>query len=194
MPGWTSARRRRSGLLINFLTDMPSTTIATDDVDPEQLERPRRWDIAYVRNFMVLFGLTSSVFDLLTFGVLLVGFGADATLFRSGWFVESTATELAVLFVLRTRRSFLRSRPSRLLTISSLVVAVVTVALPYSPLAGPLGLQGLSPALLATLAVVTVAYVAVTEAVKQTFNRWIDTTGRGLGSRIGRRPVSGTAA
>jgi len=161
-------------LLINFLSDIPSTTIATDDVDPEQLERPHRWDIRYVRNFMLLFGLTSSVFDLLTFGVLLVGFGADATLFRSGWFVESTATELAVLFVLRTRRPFLRSRPSRLLTISSIIVAAITVAIPYSPLAGPLGLEALPPALLLTLAAVTVTYVAVTEAAKHTFNRLID--------------------
>ena len=156
-------------LLLNFLSDFPATTIATDSVDPEQLQRPHRWDIRFVRNFMILFGGISSVFDLLTFGVLRWGFSADATLFRSGWFLESVATEIAVLLILRTRRTFFRSRPSRLLLISSLVVAGVTVAIPYSPLAGLLGLDGPPPAILAALAVITALYVAATELAKRRF-------------------------
>jgi len=156
-------------LLINFLTDFPATTIATDAVDPEQLEQPHSWDIGFVRRFMLVFGAVSSTFDLLTFAVLRLGFAADATLFRSGWFLESVATELAVLFVLRTRRSFFRSRPSRLLAASSLVVAGVALAIPYSPLAAVLGLDGPKPALLAALVTITVLYVAETEVTKTRF-------------------------
>jgi Mg2+-importing ATPase len=158
-------------LLINFLTDFPSTTIATDAVDPEQLERPHGWDIAFVRRFMLVFGAVSSVFDLLTFAVLRLAFSADATLFRSGWFLESVATELAVLFVLRTRRPFFRSRPSRLLLVSTLAVASLTFVIPYSPLAGPLGLDGPPPALLASLVLITVSYVVATEIAKRVFYR-----------------------
>jgi len=158
-------------LLINFLTDIPSLTIATDDVDPEQLERPHSWDIGFVRNFMILFGGVSTIFDLLTFAVLRIGFVADATLFRSGWFLESVATELAVLFVLRTRRPFFRSRPSRLLAASSLILAAVTLAIPYSPLAGPLQLEGPPLPLLAALVVITGIYVLATESAKQVFYR-----------------------
>ena len=161
-------------LLINFLSDFPATAIATDDVDAEQLDRPHRWDIRYVRNFMIVFGITSSIFDLLTFTVLRIGFGADATLFRSGWFVESIATEIAVLFVLRTRRPFLRSRPSSLLVVASIAVAAVTVAIPYSPFAGALGLDAMPPVLPMTLAVITGLYILVTEIAKRTFNRFID--------------------
>jgi len=156
-------------LLLNFLSDFPATTIATDSVDPEQLQRPHRWDIRFVRNFMILFGGISSVFDLLTFGMLRIGFSADATLFRSGWFLESVATEIAVLLVLRTRRTFFRSRPSRLLLISSLAVAAVTVAIPYSPLAGLLGLDGPPVPILAALAIITALYVGATELAKRRF-------------------------
>ena len=158
-------------LLINFLTDFPGTTIATDEVDPEQLERPRSWDIGFVRNFMLVFGAVSSVFDLLTFAVLRLGFGADAVTFRSGWFLESVATELAVMFVLRTQRPFFRSRPGRLLTLSSLAVGALTLVIPYSPVAGLLGLDGPAPALLALLMLITVLYVAATEVTKYFFYR-----------------------
>jgi Mg2+-importing ATPase len=158
-------------LLINFLTDFPATTIATDSVDSEQLERPQSWDIGFVRSFMLVFGGVSSAFDLLTFAVLRLGFGADATLFRSGWFLESVATELAVLFVLRTRRTFFRSRPSRLLALASLAVAGLTLAIPFSPLALPLGLDGPPPSVLATLVAITALYVVATEIAKRRFYR-----------------------
>ncbi|HEX5397324.1 MAG TPA: cation transporting ATPase C-terminal domain-containing protein, partial [Candidatus Limnocylindria bacterium] len=156
-------------LAINFLTDFPATTIATDEVDPEQLAQPHGWDIGFVRRFMLVFGGVSSVFDLLTFAVLRLGFAADASLFRSGWFLESVATELAVLFVLRTRRPFFRSRPSRLLLGASLAVAVLTMTVLYSPFAAVLEL-GVPPfAMLAALATITVAYVMITELAKRRF-------------------------
>ena len=158
-------------LLINFLTDFPSTTIATDEVDPEQLERPHSWDIGFVRTFMLVFGVLSSLFDLLTFVVLPHASAADATAFRSGWFIESVATELAVLFVLRTRRPFFRSRPSVLLVAASVVLGLLTLAIPYSPLAIPLGLAGPTMALLGSLALITVAYVIANEIAKVPFYR-----------------------
>jgi Mg2+-importing ATPase len=130
-------------LLINFLTDLPATTIATDSVDPEQLATPRTWNIRFVRDFMLAFGVISTAFDILTFVVLRIGFSAGESLFQSGWFVESVATELTVLFVLRTRRPFFRSGPSRLLVLSSAALVVATLALPYLPVATPLGLEPL---------------------------------------------------
>jgi Mg2+-importing ATPase len=158
-------------LLINFLTDFPATTIATDTVDAEQLEQPHGWDIDFVRRFMLVFGAISSTFDLLTFAVLRLGFAADATLFRSGWFLESVATELAVLFVLRTRRPFFRSRPSRLLMASSVAVAGLTLVILYGPLGAPIGLEGPQPAVVAALLAVTALYVATTEVAKWRFYR-----------------------
>jgi Mg2+-importing ATPase len=116
---------------------------------------------------MIVFGLVSSIFDMLTFVVLRVGFGADSALFRSGWFVESTATELAVMLVLRTSRPFWRSRPGRALLATSALIAAVTLALPYSPLAEPLGLVGLPARIVAVLAGLTALYVAANEAVKR---------------------------
>lgn len=159
----------RQILLLNFLSDIPGTTIATDAVDPEQLTRPRVWDIAGIRGFMVVFGLISSVFDIATFLVLRLGFGAGADVFRTAWFIESMATELAVMLVLRTSRPFFRSRVGRALLWSSLAVGALTVLLPYTALAGPLGLAALSPAILATLGGLTAAYIVANEIAKRVY-------------------------
>jgi Mg2+-importing ATPase len=158
----------RQILLLNFLTDVPGTTIAADNVDPEQLDLPRAWDIASIRRFMIVFGLASSAFDIATFVTLRIGFHADAALFRSGWFIESTATELAVMLVLRTSRPFWRSRPGSALLATSALTAVITLALPYSFLAEPLGLVSVPARIIAALAVLTTLYVAANEAVKRT--------------------------
>ncbi|SEN52033.1 magnesium-translocating P-type ATPase [Nonomuraea pusilla] len=157
----------RQILLLNFLSDIPATTIAADAVDEEQVERPSAWDLRRIRAFMIGFGVLSSLFDVATFLVLRLGFDAGADLFRTGWFIESTATELAVMLVLRTRRPFFRSRPGRALVWSSVLVALVTVAVPFTPLAGPLGLVAPPPAVLAALAGLTLLYVAVNEAAKR---------------------------
>jgi len=161
----------RQILLTNFLSDIPSMTIAADRVDRELTERPQSWDVTFVRDFMIVFGLVSSVFDVLTFVTLRVVFDASAELFRSGWFVESVITELTVLLVLRTRRPFYRSRPGPGLLLSSIGVGVLTVWLPFSPLADPLGLTSLSPVLLLALAGITVAYVVSAESAKRVFYR-----------------------
>ncbi|WP_300682542.1 magnesium-translocating P-type ATPase [Nocardioides sp.] len=162
----------RQILLLNFLSDLPSVTIAGDHVDPEQVRTPGRWDVRQVGRFMVTFGLLSSAFDLVTFALLLQVFDADSTLFRSAWFVGSTLTEIAVLFVLRTRRMALRSRPGRALTLTSIAVGVVVFALPYvGPLADPLGLDALPARVVLSLVGVTVAYVVAAELTKRWFYR-----------------------
>jgi Mg2+-importing ATPase len=162
----------RQILLLNFLSDIPSTAIASDEVDPEQTAAPAGWDIGGIHRFLVVFGAVSTVFDLLTFGLLLVVLHAGATEFRSGWFIESTVSELLVLFSLRTNRPMLRSRPAPLLVWLSVAVAVVVTALPFVPvLAQPLGLAPPGVDVIVAIAAIAVAYVVTNEAVKAVFLR-----------------------
>jgi len=162
----------RQILLLNFLTDLPSLGIASDRVDPEDVAAPRAWDLHQVRDFMVVFGLLSSVFDLVTFAVLLHGFDAGATLFHTGWFVGSALTELAVLFVLRTRRLSIRSRPGNALVLGSVAVGVVVIACPFLPsVADALSLTALPATVLAALVVIVLGYVVAAEVTKRVFYR-----------------------
>jgi Mg2+-importing ATPase len=156
-------------LLTNFLTDFPAMAIAGDSVDPELVERPRRWDVRFIRDFMVTFGLVSSMFDYLTFGTLLLVVHATQDQFRTGWFLESVLTELLILLVIRTQRPFFRSRPGWYLVVSALVVAGVTLALPFSPLKGLLGFTPLPLSLLLLLLGITVPYVITSEVAKRFF-------------------------
>jgi Mg2+-importing ATPase len=138
-------------------------------VDAAQLRKPQKWNVKLIRNYMIVFGSISSAFDIVTFIVLEVGFHAKVHEFQSAWFVGSILTEVVVLFVLRTRRPFFRSRPSRWIIVASIVVAVVACYLPYSPLAKPLSLVGLSlPVFLAIIAI-TIVYVASNEVAKRFF-------------------------
>ncbi|MFN8423036.1 MAG: magnesium-translocating P-type ATPase [Anaerolineae bacterium] len=156
-------------LLNNFLTDMPALAIARDRVDPELVARPQHWDVRFIRSFMIVFGLISSVFDGLTFGLLIGVLHAAAPEFRTGWFIESALTELVILLVMRTRRPFFRSRPGRVLLGASLGVAAVVVLLPYSPVAANLGFVRLPAPLLAALAELTALYLAANEIAKRLF-------------------------
>jgi len=154
-------------LLNNFLSDLPAMCIAGDSVDPEMVAKPRRWEIRTIRRFMIVFGLVSSAFDFLTFGTLLWLFNASPEVFRTGWFIESLMTELAIVMVIRTHRPFYQSAPGRLLLVSTLMVMALTVALPYLPYAGYFGFVPLSPALMATLLALTALYLAASEATKR---------------------------
>lgn len=156
-------------LLNSLLYDLAQLTIPTDNVDPGFVRKPRRWDIGLIRRFMIRIGPVSSAFDVLTFVVLLHLFHADAVLFHTGWFVESLATQTLVLFVIRTAANPFRSRPSRALTAAVLAVVAVGLALPYSPLAGPLGFVPLPPGYMAFVAVATAVYLTLVELVK----RWV---------------------
>jgi Mg2+-importing ATPase len=158
-------------LLNNFLSDVPAIAIAGDAVDPELVERPQRWDLGALSRFMFSFGLISTFFDLLTFAVLYAVLGAREAEFRTGWFVESLLTELAVALVVRTRRAAWKSRPSAMLLGSSVAVAVIAVALPYTWLGAQFSLVPAPPAMMLVLATITVAYVAAVEAWKRVFFR-----------------------
>ena len=161
-------------LLNNFLSDFPSMAISTDEVDAEAVATAPRWDIRQIRLYMVVFGLVSTVFDLLTFGLLIWVFNAAEGTFQSAWFVISLLTELAVVLVLRTRRACWQSRPSRILWLSTLGVGVVAVALPYlGPVAGQVGLQPLPWHVLVSGLGIVALYIATTEAAKRVFYRRI---------------------
>jgi Mg2+-importing ATPase len=156
-------------LLNNFLSDIPGMTIASDSVDAEWVARPRRWDIRFIRNFMVLFGLVSSAFDFLTFGVLLLVVRTGPAEFRTAWFIESLLTELVIALVVRTHRLFFRSRPGQWLLISTLAVSVVTLALPYLPFSSYLSFVPLPAGLVIFLLAITALYVVAAEIAKKYF-------------------------
>ena len=157
-------------LLNNFLSDLPSMAIATDNVDAEHLRKPQRWHIADVRRFMLVFGLISSVFDLLAFALLLGLFAAGAALFQTAWFVVSLLTELAVVLVLRTQRAAWRSRAGAVLTGSTIAVIGIALVLPYSGVLAVLfGFVALPWPLLAASLAIVAAYIALTEGAKHWF-------------------------
>jgi len=156
-------------LLNNFLADMPSLAIATDNVDAEQTRRPSRWNIAFVRRFMLTFGLVSSAFDFLTFGFLLFVLKATEATFQTGWFVESLVTQLAIVLVIRTRKAFWKSRPGRLLSSLTLAVALAAVAIPYLPGADLFGFVPLPATAMAGIGIITAIYVAFSEGAKRWF-------------------------
>jgi len=158
-------------LLNNFLSDIPAIGIADDNVDAELVDRPRRWDMGFIRRFMIEFGALSSAFDLLTFGVLLGVFSASAELFRTGWFVESLLTELVVALVVRTRRRFYLSRPGRVLLLSTIVLVPAAFLIPFLPGAQMLGFVPMPAGLMASLVIITAAYVIATERLKASFYR-----------------------
>lgn len=156
-------------LLNNFLSDVPSLAIASDNVDPDQLRRPRHWDIRFVRRFMISFGLVSSLFDFATFAFLLFVAHATAAAFQTGWFVESLLTELAIVLIVRTHRAFWASRPSPLLAWLTLAVGVVAVMVPYLPFAACFGFVPLPLPVLAGLVAITALYLLASEATKRWF-------------------------
>ncbi len=158
-------------LLNNFLSDVPAVGLAGDSVDPELVDRPRRWNMRFLGRFMVEFGCLSSLFDFLTFGVLLFVFAATPGTFRTGWFVESLLTELVIALVVRTRRPFWRSRPGDLLLWSSVGVMALTFAIPYLPYASLLDFTPLPVGVMLALIAIAALYVCGTEFLKASFYR-----------------------
>ena len=155
-------------LLNNLLYDVSETTIPLDEVSDTMIAKPRRWDIDIVRKFMLVFGPLSSVFDFITFGLLLLVFHADEKLFQTGWFVESLSTQILVIFIIRTAHPF-QDRPAKALAASSLAAFAVALALPYLPFAHWLGFVPMPAALVGALALVTVTYLATVYGVKRWF-------------------------
>ncbi|TRC86024.1 magnesium-translocating P-type ATPase [Mesorhizobium sp. WSM4310] len=156
-------------LLNNFLSDVPSLAIASDNVDPDQLHRPRHWDIRFVRRFMISFGLVSSLFDFATFAFLLFFAHATEAAFQTAWFVESLLTELAIVLIVRTHRAFWASRPSPLLAWLTLAVGIIAIMIPYLPFAAWFGFVPLPLPVLAGLVAITALYLLASEATKRWF-------------------------
>jgi len=161
-------------LLTNLLTDFPEMTIATDSVDRELVEKPRRWNIQFIRNFMLTFGILSSVFDYLTFGVLLLILHATTDQFRTGWFLESVISASVTVLVIRTRKSFFRSKPGKYLLIATLLIVVVTILFPFTPLAELLGFQPLPMTILLVIGMIVVLYVIAAEMAKGAFYKRVN--------------------
>lgn len=158
-------------LLTNILTDLPEMMIPTDNVNRELIEGPRRWDMPFIRKFMLTFGLVSSIFDYLTFAVLLFVLHAGPEEFRTGWFVESVVSASFIVLVVRTRRPFFKSWPSRALLGATLTVIVAAFLLPFAPFARAFGFVPLPASFLVAVIVITAFYVAATEVAKRFFYR-----------------------
>lgn len=155
-------------LMTNFLTDFPYMAIAGDNVDEDELKVPQRWNLKQLKNFMIVFGLHSSVFDYFTFYALYKLFKSEEV-FHTGWFIESICTELLILFVVRTHRSLLKSIPGKLLIALSALGLLITIALPFSPFATGLGFVVPPLKLLGIIAGILFFYVLTADIIKVLF-------------------------
>jgi Mg2+-importing ATPase len=158
-------------LLTNLMTDFPEMTIATDSVDKEMIDNPRRWDIKAIRKFMITFGIVSSIFDYLTFGLLLLILHATQVQFRTAWFIESVVSASLIVLVIRSRKPFFRSRPGKYLLMATLSIVAITLALPFTPLAAIFGFSPLPFPVLLLIGLIIILYIITTEIVKNIFYR-----------------------
>jgi Mg2+-importing ATPase len=158
-------------LLTNLLTDFPEMTIATDRVDEVAIQKPHRWDIRFIQRFMLIFGLLSSVFDYLTFGVLLLFMKAGEKVFQTGWFIESVVSASLIVLVVRTRLPFLKSLPGKYLSLATGLIIGVVLALPFTPVAGLLGFVPMPLSFYGWMTLIIAAYIGSAELAKQWFYR-----------------------
>jgi Mg2+-importing ATPase len=156
-------------LLMNFITDFPYLTVASDNVDQEQLDKPGKWDLKFIRNYMVIFGIHSSLFDILTFFTLFTLLKVKESAFQTGWFIESILTELFILFIIRTHKNFFKSRPGKYLFILSIFGLVLTLALPYVPFANDIGLTPLPLLNLGAMLLIVLLYIITADILKVWF-------------------------
>jgi Mg2+-importing ATPase len=157
-------------LLTNGLYDISQLSIPTDNVDHASLLKPRHWNINFIKNYMLFFGPISSLYDFLTFGVMYFFFQARGPLFQTGWFIESMATQILVVFVIRTSKSpFFLSRPSKWLLITCLGIVASALLIPFSPLAKYLGFVSPPPLYFLILIVLVTTYLLLVETLKKRF-------------------------
>lgn len=154
-------------LLNNFLSDIPALAIGSDNVDDESVKKPKHWNISYIRRFMVIYGLQSSLFDLITFLFLLYYFHASISSFRTGWFTESLITQILILLIIRTRRRLWKSKPGKWLLRITLVVLLLALCLPYLPVASYFELYPIPGGMLAGILLIAVLYLISAEALKK---------------------------
>lgn len=156
-------------LLTNFITDFPYLTIASDNVDQEQLNKPGKWNLKFIRNYMIIFGIHSSIFDVITFLTLLYVLKVKESAFQTAWFVESILTELFILFIIRTHKNFFKSKPGKYLFFLSILGLVLTLALPYMPFADKVGLSPLPMLNLGIMLAIVAAYIITADLLKVWF-------------------------
>jgi len=161
-------------LLTNLLTDLPEMAIATERVDSEFVQRPRHWDIKFIRKFMITFGIVSSFFDYLTFAALLFLLHANVAHFRTGWFMESVISASLIVLIIRTRQSFIKSKPSVSLWVATMAVVLATLLLPYTPVKFLFGFTSMPVEFLVVLAAILVLYILSAEATKRFFYRSVN--------------------
>jgi P-type Mg2+ transporter len=144
-------------------------TIATDNVDADWIEKPRKWDIKFIRRFMMIFGVVSSVFDYLTFGVLIWLLNANVDQFRTGWFLESVISAVIIVLVIRTRKPFYKSRPGKYLLLTSIAIIVFTLIIPVSPLISLFEFISLPPIFILFISIIIALYILSAEIAKKIF-------------------------
>ncbi len=163
----------RQILLTNLMTDFPETTIGTDNVDSEMVEHPRRWNVTFIRNFMIVFGILSSVFDYVAFGVLLFVLQSPMNLFRTGWFVESVLSASLIVLVIRSRGPFFKSFPGKYLLLTTIVIVGATLIFPFTPLGSLFGFAQPPLLVLLLMSIIVVLYIVLGEVVKGIFYKRI---------------------
>ena len=156
-------------LLTNFLTDFPFLTVTTDNVDKEQLEKPGKWNLKLIRNYMLIFGIHSSLFDLITFLTLFFLLKAKESQFQTGWFIESVLSELCILFIIRTHKNFFKSKPGKYLFIFSIMALLLTIALPYLSFANNIGLTPLPLLNPVAMLLIVATYIVTADILKVWF-------------------------
>ncbi len=161
-------------LLTNLMTDLPSMTIASDNVDEEWIEKPRSWNLKFIKRFMIFFGLLSSIFDYITFGVLLFIFHAAEQEFHTGWFIESVVSATLIVLIVRTRKVFIKSRPGKYLLMSTLFVALFALLLPNLPFASLLGFIPLPFTFYISMLGIVVLYLLAAEGLKRWFYKHVE--------------------
>ena len=160
-------------LLTNLLTDLPEMAIATDNVDLDSMERPHRWNISFIKKFMLAFGLISSIFDYMTFGALIFIAHASEIEFRTGWLTESVISAAIIVLVIRSKHFFLKSKPGKPLAIATLMVVITTLVLPYTPIAGLLGFAPLPLEVLLLIGIIILLYILTAELAKKIFYKYV---------------------
>jgi Mg2+-importing ATPase len=156
------------------MTDFPEMTISTDSVDNEMVDHPRRWNIGFIRTFMLVFGILSSVFDYLTFGALLFILHAGMDEFRAGWFMESVISASMIVLVIRTKMPFFKSKPGKYLLTATLLIVGSTLILPFTPLGKVFGFSQLPISFLLLMGVIVAFYIITAEIVKAVFYRRVE--------------------